>query len=118
MNHLCLFLCINSYTDILNCFEDNTFALNETVSFAEVQNSDVIKNSSFWKAGALFSLAGKFYTFQYPYPLKIDPISNKLLFGVIPNSSITSIILHNPNFIFVNSNPMVYPRVSMDYEVI
>ena len=83
-----------------------------------MKKNNVINNSSFWNDGAFHSVAGKYYTFHYPYPVKIDPMSNKILFAVNPNSSFTAILLHDPKFIFVNSNPGVYPRVYKEYQVI
>ena len=75
-------------------------------------NSDVSWNIT---AGSVFM--GTCHTFQYSKKLLADMVTEGVVFGLDPSLSYR-IMLHDPNFYLLASNPLVFPRIWVEYKVV
>merc|ERR1711915_192629 len=55
------------------------------------------------------------YTFSYKAKLKADMLTDGLVFQLDPKLSYR-IIIHDPNYLLMASNPLVFPRIWQDYK--
>ena len=102
-----------------DCYDENTFKLNETIFNAfhhMYKQNDVLQNSSNWNVNKGSVFMGQCHTFQYPDPLQADMVTDGLLFAINPNISYR-VFFHDPKYYLLVSNPMVFPRIWFEYEV-
>ena len=112
----------SSSEEMKTCFEENTFTLNETLMGAVYSlaiKQDILHNNpdATWNTTASNIYFGKCHTLQFYKPLLADMITDGLAFGLNPNMSYR-VILHDPNYYLLAYNPMVYPRISLEFTVI
>ena len=60
---------------------------------------------------------GTCHTFQYSKKLLADMVTEGVVFGLDPSLSYR-IMLHDPNFYLLASNPLVFPRIWVEYKVV
>ena len=106
------------HLEFLTCFENNTFALNETIheAFLHVQEKRNMLNSSYWTKTPGNVFMGMCHTFQYPEPLQADMVKDGFGFTLDPELSYT-VIVHDPKYYIMGSNPLVFPRMWLTYKV-
>ena len=115
--------CNKSNTDeVQQCFEENTFTLNETMLGAvyNLENKvDLLHNNSevTWNTTASNVFYGRCYTFLYSKPILANQLTDGLAFGLNPNITY-KVILHDPNFYLIVSNPLVFPGIWREFIVI
>ena len=59
---------------------------------------------------------GMCHTFQYPEPLQADTVNDGFGFALDPKKTYL-IILHDPKYYVLGSNPLVFPRMWLTYTV-
>lgn len=69
-----------------------------------------------WNITASNIYMGRCHTLQFSKPLLADMITDALGFGLNPEMSYR-VILHDPNYYLLASNPMVFPRIWVEYTV-
>ena len=73
-------------------------------------------NSSYWTKTPGNVFMGMCHTFQYPEPLQADMVKDGFGFTLDPELSYT-VIVHDPKYYIMGSNPLVFPRMWLTYKV-
>ena len=104
--------------EFLDCFENNTFPLNETIheAFFNVGLKRNMLNTSYWRKTPGNVFMGMCHTFQFPDLLGADMVQDGFGFSVDPEKSFT-VIVHDPKYYILGSNPLVFPRMWLTYKV-
>ena len=99
-----------SFLDFNDCFNRNTFNLQETIFHAYFGGKDdLLKNETNWIVNKANIHMGQCNTFQNPVLVKTEGDDNTK-FALNPNISY-DIILHDPKFYALLGNPMLFPRI-------
>ena len=112
----------SSADELRTCFEDNTFTLNETlmgVVYSLAIKEDILVNNNpyvTWNITASNVYLGRCHTLLFTKPLLADMITDALGFGLNPEMSYR-VLLHDQNYYLLASNPMVFPRIWVEYPV-
>ena len=110
---------ISFLIELNDCYEENTYRLNETIFDAfhnVIEQNDLLKNTSSWIVNKGNVYKGQCHTFQYPNPLQADAFEDVLMFAINPNISY-EVFFHDPNYYLIVPNPMVFPRIWLEYKV-
>ena len=107
-----------THLEFLDCFENNTYALNETIheSFFNVALKRNMLNTTYWRKTPGIVFMGMCHTFQYPDLLEADMVKDGFGFSIDSEKSFT-VIVHDPKYYILGSNPLVFPRMWLTYKV-
>ena len=119
--------------DINHCYDDNTYNLNETIldAFHDlIKWNDLLGNTSNWIVNKGNVYKGQCHTFQYQNTLQANGITDGLAFAINPNLSYRygnwklskyihpyRVVFHDPKFFLPSENPMVIPRLKIQFQV-
>ena len=104
------------FSEIQDCFDENTFFLNETVYGGTVSNLNIFHDMSKWMIDNSNVNLGRCHTYTHPTPLKTKKISDGIRFLLNPNATSYLILLHDPNFYLVYGLPsMFFPSIFKRY---
>ena len=96
------------FSEIQDCFDENTFFLNETVYGGTVSNWDIFHDMSKWMIDNSNVNLGQCHTYTHLTPLKTKKISDGIRILLNPNATSYLILLHDPNFYLVYGLPSVF----------
>ena len=91
---------------------DDTIA----VAFHDMLKLNDVLNSSYWSEAPGSVFLGRCHTFQFPNKVEAHMITDGLIFGLDPNKAYV-VLLHDPNYFLLASNPLIFPRIWLDYRV-
>ena len=77
------------------------------------QNS--IKTPKYWKPNFGSPHLGMCHTLSLPTKLKADMMADGLMFQLDPSLSY-KVIIHDPKYFLMASNPLVFPRIWREYK--
>ena len=102
-----------------NCYDDNTYKLNETIveAYHHVEKmNDVLKNTSNWIMNKGNVFLGQCHTFQYPHNLQADAVSDGILFTLHTSLSYR-VLIHDPKYYLLVTQPKIFPRIYFQLKV-
>ena len=118
--------CINCLVDFMDCFVNNTKSLADTITVAlhDYLNIDNLYNPeynlmltrSYWQQTAANIYMGRCHTLQYPTEVGANFLKDGFIFGLNPNQQY-DILIHDPNFYLLVTNPVVFPRFWIRFSV-
>ena len=103
--------------EAIDCIEEKTYSLNDTIksAFHDIMQPKSIMNASHWSQNFGSPYLGMCHTFIYPKKLKADMLADGLVFQLDPELSY-KVILHDPKYLLMASNPLVFPRIWREYK--
>ena len=105
--------CIGSTNKkVQECIQEKTYGLKDTIksAFHDATNPKSIMSNIYWTPNFGSPYLGMCHTFLYGKGLKADMMKDGLLFQLDPNLSY-KVIIHDPKFYLIASNPLVFPRI-------
>ena len=98
----------NSFEEALECIENETYNLTETVPRAISNDGTDISNSSFWINDISLTYLGKCHTLNNSVSL------GSSYWNFVLDASLNYFVaIHDPNFFMVTSNPATVPLVTL-----
>ena len=104
--------------DILQCIENKTFNLTDTLparAFRGIMVDD-ISSSDFWITDFTAAVDGRCFTLNYTEPMGADILKDGFLFDLNPDLAYL-IYIHRPDFFLVSYIPLTMPTLLYDYDL-
>ena len=103
--------------EVNDCIKEKTFNLDDTIktAFHGATNPKLIKSQTHWRPNFGSPHLGMCHTFTYGTKLQADMVKDSLTFQLDPNLSY-KVIIHDPKFFLMASNPLVFPRIWKEFK--
>ena len=102
--------------EIQDCYNEDTFSLNETVFGGRVGKNDIFQNMSNWIVDNTNVMQGQCHTFKYPTPIKAETLETAIKIQLDSNSTSSLVFLYDPNFfVLIGNDGKFFPRVLKRY---
>ena len=103
-------------SEIKNCYNEDSFSLNETVFGGTVETKDIFQNMSNWIVDNTNVMQGQCHTFKYPTPIKAETLETAIKIKLDSNSTSSLVFLYDPNFfVLIGNDGKFFPRVLKRY---
>lgn len=103
--------------EVQDCIRAKTFNFTDTIknAYHDATDPKVLMSEEQWIPNFGSPYLGMCHTFLYETQLRADMMKDGIFFRLDPNLSY-KVIIHDPRFFLMTSNPLVFPRIWKEYK--